>query len=259
MYWYNDNCYSTPKPEEKCDYLHYNLCTTSADCLNAGGIWDQTYCSAPPPDYSLPCDSTHLFYCKTESDCINNAGEWINGICYEKSGDNSSITKLSITSGWNLKALPVNVAENVNIDDLFNKNGIETIWKWSGSSWEIYSPIAAISQLIASYKISSAKDIKSGEGFWINSDEAFSVDINGSEEYGVETLKIVTGWNLLGAGSNIDITDLSNIENIKTVWKWNGSNWQIWSPVEVIDNLINIYKIETITTIEQGEGFWVNK
>jgi len=47
--------------------------------------------------------------------------------------------------------------------------------------------------------------------------------------------------------------------DIKTVWRWTGSNWQIWSPNENIMDMLSNYGIDAIETVNRGEGFWVNK
>ena len=75
----------------------------------------------------------------------------------------------------------------------------------------------------------------------------------------MEKLNIENGWNLVGIGKNISVTDLSDLGNINTVWKWNNGNWTIWSPKSTIMNLIKNYGLSSITEINAGEGFWVNK
>jgi len=50
----------------------------------------------------------------------------------------------------------------------FNKFGtVSTIWKWTGNSWQIWSPDANITSLIGGYGISTIQSIEKGEGFWV--------------------------------------------------------------------------------------------
>ena len=67
------------------------------------------------------------------------------------------------------------------------------------------------------------------------------------------------GWNLVGVGKDISVSDFNSLGSIKTVWKWNGDNWQIWSPDTNIMSIISNYNITPMDDIEKGEGFWVNK
>ena len=66
-----------------------------------------------------------------------------------------------------------------------------------------------------------------------------------------------SGWSLAGTGC--DINDLSIFDSVKTVWKWSGSSWIVYSPVESINNLLLQYNIPSITLIHAKEGFWINK
>jgi hypothetical protein len=173
-------------------------------------------------------------------------------------GEETSINNVTIKQGWSLKALPVKIDGGVNISK-FNNDNLSTIWKWEDNGWLIWSPSNSITQIINSYGLNMISSIQAGEGFWVNAVKGVSVDINGNEEYGLEVLNIDSGWNLVGVGKNISVADLSNLGVVKTVWKWSGNNWQIWSPDNEIKNLITKYGLQTISTIEQGEGFWVNK
>jgi hypothetical protein len=170
----------------------------------------------------------------------------------------SGESSLKIKSGWNLKALPIDVEVGVDTGK-FNQTGISTLWKWNGSGWEIYSPLKTIMDLILKYGITKAEKVKTGEGFWINATGDVEVNIGTGEEYGLEKVVIDNGWNLVGVGKDTDINEFNKLESIKTVWKWSGSSWQIWSPDTNIMNLISNYGLTSIEKIDKGEGFWVNK
>jgi hypothetical protein len=171
--------------------------------------------------------------------------------------DNGTVSSIEIKTGWNLKALPVK--GNDNVGDIFNVDGISTVWKWEGNSWKIWSFNESIMNLINNYGIGVIAKISTGEGFWVNAGKDISVEINGSEEYGVEVLNIEQGWNLVGTGKNLFTNDFTLLGSVNTVWRWTGSSWQIWSPNSSIMDLISSYGLQTISAIEQGEGFWVNK
>ena len=113
--------------------------------------------------------------------------------------------------------------------------------------------------LISQYKLQNISKLETAEGFWVNASGTLSIDVGSGNEYGIEKINLNSGWNLVGVGKDITLTDLNNFGSINTVWKWNGSSWQIWSPNSNIMNLISQYKLQSISIIEKGEGFWVNK
>jgi hypothetical protein len=73
-------------------------------------------------------------------------------------------------------------------------------------------------------------------------------------------LNINTGWNLIGwCGKSLPPSEVSALNNIKTLWEWTGTSWQIWSPDSNIVSFINSYSIKSIDKLTAGEGFWINK
>jgi hypothetical protein len=73
-------------------------------------------------------------------------------------------------------------------------------------------------------------------------------------------LKINAGWNLLGwCGETESPSNVVSNNTVKTLWKWDGTGWQLWSPYKSIMNLISNYGLTSIEKIDKGEGFWVNK
>jgi hypothetical protein len=165
---------------------------------------------------------------------------------------------IKVNDGWNLKSLPVYNEIGVNMDN-FKNNNIITIWKWSGTSWEIWSPDDSVMELILKYGISKIEKISTGEGFWINAKDSVEINVGIGDDYGLEKIVVNDDWNLSGIGEDTSISEFGKLEGIKTVWKWSGSGWQIWSPIESIMQLISDYGLTSINEIEKGEGFWVNK
>ncbi len=228
------------------------------DYNSATGKFSGNYNFSKEGKYIVQYEVTDGAGDKYTSDSVEiQVGESSAGVVIE---NNNTTVSLSINSGWNLKALPVKVNNGVAPANIFNSENISTIWKWTGSSWQIWSPDSNISNLIGNYGLATILNISSGEGLWINAKAEVSVKITGgSEGYGVEELSVNTGWNLLGVGKNITTLALNTLGNISTVWKWGKNNWQIWSPKASIMNLINNYGLSTIGSIGKGEGFWVNK
>ncbi len=201
------------------------------------------------------CSANQLSLCLTLDNCTDAGGYWYDNKCNEE----QQTVLLSIASGWSLHSIPFKINNGINIEN-FTNNNISTIWKWTGNSWKIWSPDSNITNLITSYGLNNITIILQGEGFWINAKNSFDINLGTGDEYGLETLNISNGWNLKGIGKNCYKNELSNLGvNVKTVWKWTGNSWKIWSPDSNVNNLIASYGLDSIKFIQRGEGFWVNK
>jgi hypothetical protein len=169
-------------------------------------------------------------------------------------------SNLNILAGWNL----ITVSNFIKPIEDFNaiSSSINTVWKWKGNSWQIWSPNQEIMNLIKQYKLDVIKEILAGEGFWINSKNSSALPVDNFFDFKPEMIfKINSGWNLVGVVSDIVPTALPISSEVKTIWQWDANNnkWRIWSPIESINQLISEYSIEKITTLKKLEGFWVNK
>ena len=92
----------------------------------------------------------------------------------------------------------------------------------------------------------------------------------GSSAHGVDlAIPLGAGWNLLGnTGSPaIDVTkdlSLSDSTKVTTVWKWNAqaAGWVFYAPSLAASGTLATYAAgkgyQVLSTIEPGEGFWVN-
>ena len=67
------------------------------------------------------------------------------------------------------------------------------------------------------------------------------------------TVNINSGWNLVGA---VEDVNPSNIECARTVWTFDGYNWN-WSLYQTMNQVDN-YGYTPLTQINKGQGFWVN-
>ena len=79
------------------------------------------------------------------------------------------------------------------------------------------------------------------------------------------SLNLTSGWNLSGNSVNTPLTvatAFGNVANVTSVWKWNSTatKWVFYSPEQSDGGAAyatsNGY--EPLTTINAGEGFWVN-
>lgn len=80
------------------------------------------------------------------------------------------------------------------------------------------------------------------------------------------SVNLVSGWNLLGNGFNFGINVASifgNADQIATIWKWvaDSNKWAFYAPSLSADALASYAAgkgYAVLSTINPGEGFWVN-
>jgi alpha-tubulin suppressor-like RCC1 family protein len=81
-----------------------------------------------------------------------------------------------------------------------------------------------------------------------------------------QTVNLAAGWNLLGnsVDAPLDVTAILNdTTKVTTVWKWipSSSKWAFYTPSMIANDLANYAAgkgYDVLTTINTGEGFWVN-
>ncbi len=173
--------------------------------------------------------------------------------------DVSSISSIiHIESGWSLKSIPVYLQNGIDINNYFKKSFIKTIWKWDYVNWNVWSPENTLLQLFKKYNLKVIDKLYSGEGFWIYGKKA-TISIPFGKEYGIEEMKIKNGWSLVGSGKLINSNSFTEFGNIISIWKWDNNTWSVWSPQNKIKKLLKLYKIKSISFIDKGEGFWIDK
>jgi hypothetical protein len=142
-----------------------------------------------------------------------------------------------------------------------------SVWKWADGStgaktWAVYLPDGDGGVAYAASKgFMALTTISSGEGFWVNSKVDQSVQISGTPGYGPLTLS--PGWNLVGV-KGLQQAAVSELGAVTSVWKWTtvgtAKTWAVNLPGE--KDAGAAYALAKgfgqFTTIEPGEGFWVN-
>ncbi|MCX7170494.1 MAG: peptidylprolyl isomerase [Proteobacteria bacterium] len=79
------------------------------------------------------------------------------------------------------------------------------------------------------------------------------------------TLKMISGWNLVGNSVNTPLnvaTTLGDAARVSTVWKWIAATgkWAFYTPAEADGGAAHAAArgYDSLATINGGEGFWVN-
>jgi hypothetical protein len=166
---------------------------------------------------------------------------------------------LNPSAGWNLLASAV----GFEVPKVLGDSGkFSSVWKWEQGTWAVYLPSDDGGVSFAKSKgFLPLTTIASGEGFWVNAQSAAAVTITGTPEYGA--LVFASGWNLVGLKSaqSSTVADLiAGTSGIASLWKWEQGKWAVCLPGEESPGAFAIAKgFGNLTTINPGEGFWVNK
>jgi len=105
--------------------------------------------------------------------------------------------------------------------------------------------------------------ITPGEGFWINSNKAQTLNVTGTQPADT-SCSLTEGWNLIGLKSDEaeSIADFvaSNETKITSVWKWKDGAWAVCLPGQADSgaSYAESKGFSLLSDIEPGEGFWVN-
>jgi probable HAF family extracellular repeat protein len=172
-----------------------------------------------------------------------------------------------INTSWNLLSLPLTPADP-SVQSVLGpiKDHLLSAWRWENGAWSVYLPSlnkTAFAAYINSKGFTALTNINAKEGFWVNSDTDQSLNVTGTQPADT-SLSIAKGWNLLGPKGDAPqaVADLvSGYESqIASVWKWESGTWSVNLPGEN-DNgkgYSDNKGFGHLTTINPGEGFWVN-
>ena len=159
---------------------------------------------------------------KVISDSVTiQVGDSTNGVEIVESSDvpvASEGISLDLISGWNLISLPT----NQNLDNPLDFFSAKIVWTFEDNTWS-----------------KNPSTINYSQGFWVSLNEDKSYSFSGSEYS--PNLSVGDGWNLLGTGKDLTISELSSFSNI---WAFRGTTW---------------LNKDALSTINRGEGFWVKK
>ncbi len=74
-------------------------------------------------------------------------------------------------------------------------------------------------------------------------------------------LYLEKGWNLFSVP--VDISGGVNVAffdepEVKSIWRWTGDKWSVWSPNSEIINTINQYNVPVLSKLYSGAGYWLD-
>lgn len=74
-----------------------------------------------------------------------------------------------------------------------------------------------------------------------------------------ETKNIPEGWSLNGIGLSENSLNTSSVSSsIGSIWKYTSNGWAAYSPDVNMQNTLKNAGIETLDSLEPGDGFWIN-
>jgi hypothetical protein len=147
---------------------------------------------------------------------------------------------LELSAAWNLISLPLQPADD-QIETLFAdiKNSVQAIYSYTGTDYITYSP----------KDISTLTRIVPGAGYWIYMSAPGRVQISGNQPD--KTIRLVSGWNLVGYNSTQAAQVGVAIGSLKGI------------TVYAFDTLSNSYKAygqgthNSLERFEPGQGYWI--
>ena len=167
---------------------------------------------------------------------------------------------LPISAGWSLLSSPIP----------FEVGGVLTgpvvsVWAWvengaGAKTWAVF--LLGDEDGGQAYATSKSfvplTSILPGEGFWVNSTADAQVEIVGVPSYG--ELSLSSGWNLVGPRQSQPLA-VSELGPVVSMWKWANKTWAVCLPGEEDKGAAYAASkgFGLLTTIDQADGFWINK
>ena len=152
--------------------------------------------------------------------------------------------------GWNLVALPVLNELNAS------KINCDILWKWDNIEkvFLYHTKNNTLDSFLKNKGVKKFKKIFPSEGFWAYCNNEFDMNLTGVS-YKTKISNLTNGWNLIGYGSDINITS-DIFSDIKYVWKYKDGLWYLWD-----GNIDSGYdeKYPKIENISSDEGVWIYK
>jgi len=168
---------------------------------------------------------------------------------------------------------------------------IDAVWRWNSTTqkWQFYTPQLTVAQsaaYAASHNFEALTSVPPGEGYWISTYQAFTLDVAGGTGFDYGLISFGTRpqfWNLLSIGSTLTVQDFNcNVgeppspgqpcaANFESLWAWKATapqKWYFHSPQldggvpftncqYAANNNYLCFDTPTLIQLGPGIGFWV--
>ncbi len=238
--------------------LYFNVECSYTGILNYKGnntLLDNVSINSFAYNINLSTSEIHIVIPYKDSDILSEYNTF-----YNVELNNLNTFSYKLENKWNL----IGVSKDISDPNFFDKPEINSVWQWDNETWKIYIPgdKSDLKKILKNYNIKEITSLQSGSGVWINTETKTNIDFNSVKlgNCGIDT-EFNENWKLESTACINDISPDSYLPlaNVKTIWKWSGTNWQVWSPDKTLKTLIETYKLTNIKYLNHYNGFWVNK
>ena len=86
--------------------------------------------------------------------------------------NNSPFQKFNLNEGWNLvgTSYPLKISS-------FNKPEVLMLWKWTGNSWQFWSPNPSLMKVAQTYGLDPITEIDANDGFWVKASAQVNISV----------------------------------------------------------------------------------
>ncbi|PCI29969.1 hypothetical protein COB55_01150 [Candidatus Wolfebacteria bacterium] len=175
----------------------------------------------------------------------------------------SASYSLSLTTGWNLVALPVvpdATAVATVLGDLDDSAKIASVYAYDAvtSTWTVYHP--------GSPQTSDLSTMTAGYGYWIDYTANQSASIEGIGDLFVEGNSVppqrtlASGWNLIGYYQLENVTSVQSRYALASLFDGaNSETNKLWTQLRGYDNVGKSFEPATgfSDNVDPGEAFWI--
>ena len=140
--------------------------------------------------------------------------------------------------------------KEINVSNL----GCKIYWKWDNvdKNWTYFTNNQEYDKIL-SKNFKKFNIIYPGEGFWAYCDTNNSINLEGTS-YVTNIDNLTNGWNLVGFGRDVNISDLDlKLHNVSILWIYKNNKWKYWI------NDKNLSTLDKNYTIDKDEGVWIYK
>jgi hypothetical protein len=153
---------------------------------------------------------------------------------------------LPLGQGWNLVSFNLSPI-NPDPGNFFNSiNGkYSSVWGYKNGAWLVYNS--------ANPGLSDLAAIEAGAGYWINMDEAATLNAIGFTPP-TKAINLAAGWNLVGFNSETALPIADALASIDrkyiSVWGYAGGAWKFYDPAYP--------GFSNLKQMGPGAGYWIN-
>jgi len=163
--------------------------------------------------------------------------------------------EVSLDENWMLLSNPY--SEDINPESAFGlKNYI--LWIYDNDTWECFSDVDAINNVLEQFGLyKSEKILKKNQAFWLKASEFGETPENIKSL--IKNIQVENKWMLISLGDVLFPVDyLKSITGEDFIlWTYENGKWELYSSLEMLNDIATSYGIELIETVGGIKGYWI--